>query len=462
MTRGTIIMVVLAALAVGGALSMRPQELPPPTFEDTGEELFPGFEDPNAATFLEVKEYDKQNARLTAFSVKLENGKWVIPSHNNYPADGTEQMGKAAASFLGAKKDVVRSDDPKEHAKFGVLDPEDGSAAEDGRGKRVTIKDASGTTLVDIIIGNDVPERQGFKFVRYPGQNRVYASQIDPQVSTSFVEWIEKDLLKIEEDDIVALVSNSYSIDEKTGEILNELPIYLEKRDMGDFGADGSPNVDWELAAPPIYGPDGQLIDPATVPSEIPVPQAVKPPEGKELNTSKVKQIIGAADRLQIVGVRPQPKQLTALDLLGKGFFVGGEPPNQRLFGNEGEVRLYLRDGVVYTLYFGEITYATGEELTAGKPDEKADEKKDDEAARANRFMFVAIGYDEKRDQTKDEPAKPGELRGRARAEALAMRFNQWYYVIPDYSFTQLHKAPSDFWKDAPKSADSPAELPPG
>lgn len=453
MTRGTVIMVVLAALAVSGAVAMRPVELPPPTFEDTGEPLFPNFEDPNAAAFLEVKGYDKTTAGLTAFSVKLDKGRWVIPSHNNYPADGTEQMGKAAASFLGAKKDVVRSDDPAEHGKFGVLDPEDTSGAEEGRGQRVTIKDSAGTTLVDIIVGSDVPDRQGFKFVRYPGENRVYAAQIDPKISTKFVDWIEKDLLKIEEDSIVALVSNSYTVDEQSGTVVDDNPLYFEKRDQGDFTDQGAPNVEWQLAAPPVVGPDGKLIDRATYSGEVPLPQAFPTPEGQELNPTKVKQIIGAADRLQIVGVRPQPEKLTARDLLSKGFFVGGEP--QRLFGNEGEVRLFTRDGVIYSLYFGEVTYATGVDLTAGSEGEKPEGESGEAKAQANRFMFVDIGYDPTRDASAGDPPAEGELTGKARAEALAQRFNRWYYVIPDSSFTQLHKQASDFWR--PKPADAPA-----
>ncbi|MCA9697722.1 MAG: DUF4340 domain-containing protein, partial [Myxococcales bacterium] len=396
--------------------------------------------------------------------------------HNNYPADGTEQMGKAAASFIGAKKDVVRSDDPNDHAEFGVVDPEDETAAKDTRGRRVTIKDASGTALVDVIIGKDLPDREGFKFLRYPGENRVYAAQIDPQVSTQFTDWIEDDLLHMESDDIVAVMSNSYSVvettDPDTGQPMasleNDQPFYFEQVETGEFENDGSPKLEWNLAAPPVFGPDGKRIDPevyaqmaASVPEGEaplpPLPEAEAPPEGKELNPTKVKQIVGAADRMKIVGVRPQPQQLSALDLLSKGFFVGGEPPAQRLFGNEGEVRLYAKDGVVYTLYFGEVTYAAGEALTAGNgeaEDEQAgdtggeDGGESDANRQANRYMFVAVGYDPRRDENAGEPPTEGELRGAQRAEALAERFNRWYYVIPDSSFTQVHKVPDDFWRD--------------
>ena len=449
MTRGTVIMIVLALASFGGAMAMRPVQMEPPTFEDTGEELFAEFTDPNAATFLEVKDYDEDNAQLVAFSVKLEDGQWIIPSHNNYPADGTEQMGKAAASFIGAKKDVVRSDDANEHAEFQVVDPEDETAAKDSRGRRVTIKDASGTILVDVIIGADVPDRPGFKFVRYPDQNRVYAVEITPEVSTKFTDWIEDDLLKMESDDIVAVLSNSYSVVEQTDEtgkkrttLENDNPHYFELLAPPEGG-----EPVWTFSDPPIYGPDGQPIDRATYEGEAVLPPPVAAPEGQELNPTKVKQIVGASDRMKIVGVRPRAARLDPFEMRSRGFFLVGEPPRLSLLGNEGEVQLYSSDGVVYTLFFGEVTYATGEQLSAGA-EEPVGQEEAGENARANRYMFVNVGYDPRRDLNAGEPPLDGEVRGQARAEALAERFERWYYVIPDSSFTQVHKAPDDFWRE--------------
>src|SRR5690606_24337959 len=137
------------------------------------------------------------------------------------------------------------------------------------RGRRVTIKDASGTTLVDVIIGKDVPDREGFKFLRYPGENRVYAAEIAPQVSTSFTDWIEDDLLKMESDDIVAVLSNSYSVvettDPNTGEqritLEQDDPHYFELFDYPAIGPDGTSEPEWAPAAPPVFGPDGQRVD---------------------------------------------------------------------------------------------------------------------------------------------------------------------------------------------------------
>ena len=124
MNRGTIMMVAIALGTAAGAWSMRPHDLPPAQFEDTGELLFADFTDPAVATALSVVSWDEDQAKAQRFAVEQKAGLWVIPSHNDYPADGTERMGKAAASFIDVKKDVYYGDKPEDHGRFGVLDPE--------------------------------------------------------------------------------------------------------------------------------------------------------------------------------------------------------------------------------------------------------------------------------------------------------------------------------------------------
>jgi hypothetical protein len=205
------------------------------------------------------------------------------------------------------------------------------------------------------------------------------------------------------------------------------------------------------LSAPPVFGPDGARIDPATWEGEEPLPQPATPPEGKELNPTKVKQIVGASDRMKIVGVRPRSARLDPFEMKSKGFFLVGEPPRLSLLGNEGEVHLISNDGVIYTLFFGEVTYATGEALSAGgeevDPDAEGEEPAAD-SSRANRYMFVNVSYDARRDQSPGAPSVDGAPRGEARAQMLAERFERWYYVIQDSSFVQVHKVPDDFWRD--------------
>ncbi len=88
---------------------------------------------------------------------------------------------------------------------MGVIDPLDAKAtALKGRGKRVTLRDASEKVLADFIIGNEIKgnERKegsgGQRYVRVPGQKRIYGVNVKADLSTRFADWIETNLLKVE------------------------------------------------------------------------------------------------------------------------------------------------------------------------------------------------------------------------------------------------------------------------
>lgn len=432
MTRGTVILVLAALATAAGAYQMRPQPLPAVQFEDTGEALFGSFTDPTLATHLEVVHWDEDSAQAIRFSVEQKQGRWVIPSHNDYPADGTERMGKAAASFIGVQKDMYYGDNPSDHAAFGVLDPSGAEGKGDEKGKRITIKDAGGSELVDVIVGKSIPEKQGFYYVRYPGEKRVYGSRLQLDISTSFTDWIEKDLLHVDRDEIVRLVYDPYKVDEAQGKVVGSDPIFAQ-REGGD---------EWTASA------------------------ETKLPKGKTIASMKVRQIVTAIDNIKIVGVRPRPQPLTLAALQSKGFFV--TPDGRRLFGNEGEARIVTKDGLVYTLYFGEIAYGSGLALTAGLGEGEAEADESEDAGQANRYMFVDVHYDESLDTAlesgspegaeddapEDEPAmspqdEQTKVAGRQRAEKLRQRFDAWFYVISDSSFKQIRKDRDELLENA-------------
>jgi len=442
MNRGTVSMVVVALACLAGAFAMAPRELPPPAFEDTGEPLFPDFSDPTIATSLEVVTWDEGAAKVVPFKVEQKEGRWVIPSHHDYPAEATERMGKAAASFIDVKRDVYYGDNPDEQGAFGLLDPTDAAGKADEKGKRFTIKDASGTVLVDIIVGKEIEDKEGFRYVRFPDSKRVYGSKLELDISTLFTDWIEKDLLHIERDDVVALIYDPYEVDEEQGKVIDTHPIRVDLVEEG-----GKKEWTWT--------------------------EGLKAPAGKELNPSTIRQMVGAIDRLQITGVRPRPQLLTLPALQSKGFFVtqGG----RKLFGNEGEVRVVCNDGVVYLLYFGEVTFDSGLALTAGAEEEAedagtgeeegtgAEAEKKDAKAEGNRYMFVDVVYEPELDHSSEAPESTleetgsedeGEKeedegpRGPERAEMLRKRFDQWFYVISAHSFKQIHKDRDDLWRE--------------
>jgi len=461
MNRGTIILVAIALGSAALALTMRPQELTAASFEDTGDPLFPSFSDPTLATALEVVTWDEKSAKVQRFSVEQKQGRWVIPSHNDYPADGTERMGKAAASFIDTKRDIYYGDNAAEHAQFGVLDPTGNEGKGDERGKRITIKDTSGAVLVDVIVGKAVPDKQDYFYVRFPDQKRVYGSKLDLDISTNFTDWIEKDLLHVKKDEIVMMLYDPYKVDEQAGRVVDSAPIRAELKDEGG-------KEEWTAA------------------------EGVEAPEGKALDAAKVRQVVTAIANIKIVGVRPRPQKLTLEALQSKGFFVSMSPQGgQRLFGNEGEARVVTKDGIVFSLYFGEITTESGLALTAGVEDPEApagegeaetpagegeeptgptgptgmEELGEDGQPKkqANRYMFVDVAYDPTLDKSGEQPDVPtgedGEddkpkVKGEARARQLQKRFGEWFYVISDMSFKQIHKDRSEMFKAAP--ADKP------
>ena len=83
------------------------------------------------------------------------------------------------------------------------------------------------------------------------------------------------------------------------------------------------------------------------------------------------------------------------LSLRGKGFY----PHQGKLLSNQGEVMVATEEGVVYTLRFGEVVFASGEELSAGVEEsaEKEKAKKDakkPEGATESRYLMVTVAFD--------------------------------------------------------------------
>ena len=109
-----------------------------------------------------------------------------------------DRLAAAAADVISIVKDDFRSDNVADHEALGVIDPLDETAASlQGRGTRVTFRGTNQEVLADLIVGNGPLDRPGFRFVRVPGQKRVYASRFEAEISTRFEDWIETNLLEV-------------------------------------------------------------------------------------------------------------------------------------------------------------------------------------------------------------------------------------------------------------------------
>jgi len=377
-----------AALAVAAAM-VEPESRAPEIFSDQGQVFFPRLTDPLAARTLEVIEYDETTATARPFKVEFKRGRWTIPSHFNYPADAKDRLAKTAAALVDLKKDQVRSDRIEDHGKHGVIDPLDQKVTHlAGRGKRVTLRDEQGQVLADLILGQPLGEKAGYRYVRLPSQKRVYAVKTDADPSAKFEDWIETDLLKVAAPAIRRISIHSYSINESMGRLENVENLVLTREKDA-----------WKLAG------------------------------AERLNVPAVNAMVSALDNLKIVGVRTKPTNLTAdlktggiqmtmeamTSLRQRGFFI---TPDGRLLSNEGEINVETNEGVIYTLRFGEIVTGPGETARDTKEARKEGE---------SRYLFVTAA-----------PARDVTETGQRQVRELTNRFADWYYVISGAEFGKL------------------------
>ncbi|MBI3857228.1 MAG: DUF4340 domain-containing protein [Planctomycetes bacterium] len=377
--RKTAIFAGTAALLVLLAWATKPSPRAAEVFSDQGQEFYPAFKDPLKAAALEVVDFDGLTGVYRPFKVQVVNGQWSIPSHHNYPADGKDRLKNTAAAVMDLRKERIASDDPKLHEEFGVIDPLDPAAkGTKGRGKRVRLFDASGSTLADYVFGKETQEGGGRRYVRIPEQKRTYVIKAQPDISVKFEDWVETDLLQVTAASVRKVVIDKYTFDETQGP--KDRSTYFLVRDEA-LGP-------WKL-------------------NEL--------KETEEVNADTVNTITSTLSGLKLAGVRPKPAVVAkAKDLkeLGKlpaqqlmmiaqsmaqhGFFILRD--RYQIASNDGEMQVSCDDGVIYTLRFGEVLVGTGDEISAGKdepkkdPKEKKDEKKD---GAENRYLFVSVGYDE-------------------------------------------------------------------
>ncbi|MGK0521429.1 MAG: hypothetical protein ACJAUC_004142, partial [Planctomycetota bacterium] len=362
-----------AALLTLLAITMRPGEVRLDLFSDQGEEFFPRFTDGDKIAELELTAYRLESSSIYAFGVKRDaKGVWTIPSHGDYPADASDQMGKAATMMIGLKKESVVGDSKGKgsHGDYDVVDPLAGGVETAGRGTRVKLKDSAGNVLADLIVGKEVEGKTGTYYCRLPGKKRVYKAKFSGSLSTQFTDWIETDLLKAESFNIDKVTFDNYSVDEGKGEIVPGTKLVIAK------GADSK----FVLAG----------LDAAK----------------EQTNEEKANEIGTTLGEIKIVGVRQKPQGLTArleqangrdAQLLSrylnpKGFFLAG---GGKLVSNEGDLLFETKSGVRYTLRFGELVLGEGDEVTAGIGSDAPKEGDDPKKNANNRYLMVTVAFDE-------------------------------------------------------------------
>jgi hypothetical protein len=379
---------VAVVLAISAAV-VQPEARVPSIMSDQGQAFYPHFTDPQAPRSIEVVDYDEATATAQPLKVQFQQGKWLIASHNNYRVDIGDRLAKTSAALMDLKKDMVTSDSPLDHAKYGVVDPLDEKAGGlTGRGKRVTLRDARGDVLADFILGKPVEGKPGYRYMRVPGQKRTYAVKTAADPSARFADWVNAGLLRIAGASIRKVTINRYNLDPAAGRLSDTETTVLTQS-----------NGAWTA------------------------------PSGGKLNLPAVHAMAAALDGLKIVDVRPKPPGLadglrheqvelnleTALSLRQKGYFI---TPEGRVYSSEGDMTVETNNGLTYSLRFGEV--AAGD-TKAGAPGD-------------NRHLFVMVHFDPAKAATYGGDAAAGERTARE----LNDRFADWYYVISGADFRNL------------------------
>jgi hypothetical protein len=505
----TLTFVAVAILLTGAAfVSTRERRNVNATFNDQGEAFFPDFKDPLACTDLEVVSFDPSTATASRFQVMFKDKKWVIPSHYSYPADAKDRLSKTAAAVMDLTKDTIRSDAVEDQEVMGVIDPLDLKInTVQGRGKLVRLRDGSEKVLAELIVGNEIKgtERKdggaAQRYVRVPGQKRIYGINVKADLSTRFADWIETNLLKVEASHIRKITFDNYKIHEAHDErgtflqvVRGEKPTIERKDSTGP----------WTMAD---LSADQELIE------------------------DKLRTLTDALADLKIVGIRRRPPGLENLNqkelrltplvmasLQSKGYY----PTREGLYSDQGDAIIYTDEGVVYTLRYGGPVFGSGDELTAGQPDDaerkeapkdgaaKKEAPKKDNATQENRYLMVTVAFDpnliakpesmqekkpapkpaglvdipdkafapdpnDPKHQAEEKEAKEKADRekadyekkladGKKKVAELAERFGPWYYVTPGDSFRSINldRAAITQPKKPPGAPGSPSDTTPG
>jgi len=415
-TKRTLIYLGVAVLSVGAATATHYLSRPKPDveYQGVGGEFYPEFQDPTTAQVLRVVAYDPDTAAAKVFKVEYRDGKWRIPSHHDYPADGKDRLARTAASVIGMTKTALVSRLKSDQARYDVVDPEDTDATVlTGRGQKITIAKNDGTVLAEYVVGKQAEGQTDVYYVRgtkTEDNNAIYLAKLKLDLSTKFSDWIEPDLLKVDRDKLLDTRSDSYSIDDTQGVLVPGEVTELKRKTSTD---------PWKLIG---------MND-----------------KTEELKTDVVNQIVNNLDSLRLVGVRPKPQGVNpdlsidkriadsrelvfALrsDMANRGFYIASDRRGgaTRLVSKEGEFEAGTNEGLRYALHFGQIFTGTEFDIETGLSkdakskdgkkeadkksaagDSKAADKK--EPVKKGRYLMIYAAFDPK--LVGEPPVKPSE-----------------------------------------------------
>lgn len=321
-----------------------------------GEAVLVGFDDPEAASSLQILKYDEDLAQLKRFEVARDEKSqlWKLPSNDDYPADAAEQVRDAVTPLVGLEVLAVESSLRGDHELFGVVNPDDEELAvgTSGVGMLVRFKDQENQVLASLIIGKEVDQAEGQRYVRIPTEDAVYKVELDiGAFKTDFRDWIEGELLGVRSFDIAEVGVRDYELQQQS---LSRMALI---RNFDATMAYDSAGSSWSLKSLQNYE------EGSPVPAEL--------AENEELNSTFLNDLRTSVQDLEIIDVKRKPNGLAAdlkadetllqndesiTSLQNQGFYPAAGQDGTEIFAAGGETIIGTADGVNYVLRFGEAT----------------------------------------------------------------------------------------------------------
>ena len=126
------------------------------------------------------------------FTIERGDTGWFMPSRDGYRVRA-ERIAELDALLGALEYEGARTSDAEKHARLGLAD-----YGSDGAGTRLLLTNASGEALADIILGE---MRNGYLYVRLPGEDLTYATQTGNIVSLPLIQtadaWLELDFIAL-------------------------------------------------------------------------------------------------------------------------------------------------------------------------------------------------------------------------------------------------------------------------
>jgi hypothetical protein len=416
---------------------MRPVELARRAFEDTGDRAVPQFTDPAQASSLEVTGWDDTGARVDQLQGRAEGRPLGHPQPQRLP--GRRHRAHGQGRRLVHRREEGR---PAQRAgrgprPFGVEDPSD-----EGQGPRPAHHHQGCRRHRAGRRHRRQEDRgQGGLPLRPPAHAADGRSACTPRSSRSTSRptsptGSRRTCSRSSRTRSPSFLSDPYKVDEAQGKVTNRDPV-LMNREQDPSNPDDKQGK-WVLAEGAVG------ID------------------GKELDATKIRQVISAVDRLQIVGVRPRPEQLTLQALQSKGFFVtpDGKPACSA-------TRARSRPSATTASSTPSTSARSRSTRAWPSPPAPRTAPSPPRPRRARRRRTPTASCSSTSPTTRPatprpEPAgpPPDEPEGAKRAKQLQARFDKWFYVISDASFKQIHKDKAEFFKDASPDSGPTAPVP--